>query len=235
MRILSRDTTQPSFISSCCWAHKKPCPKTSQSTVLLSQDLSTTFSWRKDHPLPPKHTKLIHPVGFSPGKSATVFFGGEWGKSWQISGANLQSWLNILPRWHGINSILSEAKAYISYICVIALWNLWRWMKCYRCHFFLGGPLIFEPKHPRRSIEVLLQKSPWFGMTRWWRNWVTWSFSRADGSFKVLNGWLVHIGRTGIHWLVELRRFGVWAYFLGWKLLMKENQSEKLEKSYLED
>lgn len=29
----------------------------------LVEDLSTTFSWRKDHPLPPKHTKLIHPVG----------------------------------------------------------------------------------------------------------------------------------------------------------------------------
>ncbi|CAK9075188.1 unnamed protein product [Durusdinium trenchii] len=29
----------------------------------VTEDLRTTFSWRKDYPLPPGHQKLIHPVG----------------------------------------------------------------------------------------------------------------------------------------------------------------------------
>lgn len=99
--------------------------------------------------------------------------------------------------------------------------------------FFFGGGLAL---YPITSIEVLLQKSPWFGMTRWWRNWVTWSFPRATvavffswflGVSRCLNGYglTVYIG-AGIHRLVELRRFGQGLLFR-WKLLIW-NLSAKL-------
>ena len=104
-------STQPSFISS--WQvdpTKKPCPQKHPEVncAILSQDLSTTFSWRNDHPLPPKHTKLIHPVGFPETWeiSNCFFLGGREIMANQriklkrklVATTKIRFWSNILPK-----------------------------------------------------------------------------------------------------------------------------------------